>query len=391
MSAGKTTRLPGESKKMQMHTASVRCVSFSSDEEQLLSASDDKMVKVWSVPGQRFMYSLSGHTNWLRSADFSPDGRLVVSCGDDKTVKLWDAQSHRCVHTFYDHSDSVSSCKFHPDGTCIASASADKTIKLFDLRTYQLLQHYPAHDDAVTDLAFHPSGNFLLSSSADASLKVWDVCEGRLFYSMSGHEGRVNACTFSPNGDYFASCGADRQVLVWRTGFDQYLGGAVERSGCKSEALCWGGATSEPSAPTAVPPPSPASTRLAPPPARQQGATRLPPRELLISPSSPGLAAIGAPDWQPSSGDAAVELGRCIDDAPGAPPELADTLGAMVGQIDILAQTMALLEQRLTLTEEKGKVSETLLQQILESQQILEAGFLERVADKKASLSARTQ
>ena len=61
----------------------------------------------------------------------------------------------------------------------------------------------------------------------------------------------------------------------------------------------------------------------------------------------------------------------------------------MVGQIDVLAQTMALLEQRLTLSEEKGKVSETLLRQILESQQILEAGFLERVADKKASLSAR--
>ena len=140
-----------------------------------------------------------------------------------------------------------------------------------------------------------------------------------------------------------------------------------------------------------MPPPSPPSTRLAPPPARQQGAARLPPRELPTPPStSPGLAAIGPPDWQPSSeGDAAVELGRCIADAPDAPPELADTLGKMVGQIDVLAQTMALLEQRLTLSEEKGKVSETLLRQILESQQILEAGFLERVADKKASLSAR--
>ena len=311
----------------------------------------------------------------------------VVPCRDllCMQVKLWDALSHRCVHTFYDHSALVSACKFHPDGTCIASASADRTIKLFDLRTYQLLQHYPAHDDAVTDLAFHPSGNFLLSSSADASLKVWDVCEGRLFYSMSGHEGRVNSCTFSPHGDYFASCGADRQVLVWRTGFDQYLGAAADRSGCKSEALCWGGATSESSAPSVVPLPSPASTRLAPPPAPQQGAIRLPPTVLplaLMPPPSPatGLAAFRTRDWQPSSGDAVG--GAC--DAPDAPPELAETLGNMVGQIDILAQTMALLEQRLTLTEEKGKCSETLLRQILESQQILEAGFLD-------NMSTRTQ
>ena len=373
--AGKHTRLPGESKKMQSHTAAVRCVSFSADEESLLSASDDKMVKVWSVPGQRFKYSLAGHKNWLRAAEFSPDGRLVISCGDDKTVKLWDAQSHRCVHTFYDHSDLVSACKFHPDGTCVASASADRTIKLFDLRTYQLLQHYPAHEDAITDLSFHPSGNFLLSSSADASLKVWDICEGRLFYSISGHEGRVNACTFSPDGDYFASCGADRQVLVWRTGFDQYLCTAAERSTCKSEVLCWGGNTSEPLAPAAVLPPSPAFTRLAPPGSLRQGVATLPLSTLSPSSSEIGLAAIGAPDWQPSFGDVAGP-----GNAPDAPPELAGTFGAMVGQIDILAQTMALLEQRLTLTEEKGKVSETLCRQILESQQIImETGFLENI------------
>lgn len=86
------------------HSAPVRSVDFSHDARQLLTASDDKTVKLWSLPSRKFVQSFSGHSHWARSAKFSPDARVVVSGSDDKTVKLWDVSSGRCIATFFEHS-----------------------------------------------------------------------------------------------------------------------------------------------------------------------------------------------------------------------------------------------------------------------------------------------
>ena len=97
----------GKSKVIKAHSGPVRSVCFSPDGTSLVSASDDKNCKIWSVPQYRFLCSLSGHTNWVRSAVFSPDGRMVASASEDKTVKLWDLRTHECAHSYFDHGRCV--------------------------------------------------------------------------------------------------------------------------------------------------------------------------------------------------------------------------------------------------------------------------------------------
>lgn len=127
----------GKSTVIKAHTGGVRCVAFSPDSTSLLSASDDKTIKLWSLAGQKFKQTLTGHSNWVKAARFAPAGDLVVSAGDDKTVRLWDLHNKQMIHTFYDHTAPVNDCCFHPDGLCVAACSADNTIKIWDTRMNQ--------------------------------------------------------------------------------------------------------------------------------------------------------------------------------------------------------------------------------------------------------------
>nr|XP_012626953.1 POC1 centriolar protein homolog A isoform X7 [Microcebus murinus] len=200
--------------------STVRSVHFCSDGQSLVTASDDKTVKVWSTHRQKFLFSLSQHINWVRCAKFSPDGRLIVSASDDKTVKLWDKNSRECVHSYCEHGGFVTYVDFHPSGTCIAAAGMDNTVKVWDVRTHRLLQHYQLHSAAVNALSFHPSGNYLITASSDSTLKILDLMEGRLLYTLHGHQGPATTVAFSRTGEYFASGGSDEQVMVWKSNFD---------------------------------------------------------------------------------------------------------------------------------------------------------------------------
>ncbi|XP_077932526.1 POC1 centriolar protein homolog B isoform X3 [Halichoerus grypus] len=237
----------GKSSEFKAHTAPVRSVDFSADGQFLATASEDKSIKVWNMYRQRFLYSLYRHTHWVRCAKFSPDGRLIVSCSEDKTIKIWDTTNKQCVNNFSDSVGFANFVDFNPNGTCIASAGSDHTVKIWDVRVNKLLQHYQGwlsaycersgiemdpefeirrssvstiHSGGVNCVSFHPSGNYLITASSDGTLKILDLLEGRLIYTLQGHTGPVFTVSFSKGGELFSSGGADAQVLLWRTNFD---------------------------------------------------------------------------------------------------------------------------------------------------------------------------
>lgn len=222
------------------HTEQVHAVAVSPLGDFIVSASDDKTVKIWQIAiGEdgclclQPKCSLSGHTDYVRAVAISPDGRYLASGSNDRTIKIWMLDSQQSglpqgtpLLTLKGHTNWVRSVAFSPNGQILASCGDDTTINLWYLPTGQLLQTLSGHSDYVRCVAFSPDGQLLASGSDDKTINIWNVgtngrTPGELLLTLEGHSGYVRCVAFSPNGQLLVSGSDDQTLTVWRLNTDE--------------------------------------------------------------------------------------------------------------------------------------------------------------------------
>ncbi|KAG8529543.1 uncharacterized protein KY384_006180 [Bacidia gigantensis] len=172
------------------HQQPVWTTKFSPTEPtKLMSASDDRTVRLWDLPSQNSVSSFHGHQDYVRCGHFMPGQatNLLVSGSYDQTIRVWDSRAPSNSVMTFKHAAPIEDVLPMPSGTTIVGA-ADNQISILDLVAAKPLQLLRNHQKTVTSLSLASDGTRLISGGLDGHVKIsetsgWNIISGSKFPS----------------------------------------------------------------------------------------------------------------------------------------------------------------------------------------------------------------
>ena len=212
------------------HMAQIRAVAFTPGGRCLISAGDDKTIRIWTLDDGRSARLLRGEIDvgpkgTIYALALSPDGRLLAAAGSmempeggQHAIRLYDLLTGEISGLLVGHTDVVTSLAFSPDGQLLVSGSRDKTAILWDVDGRAKVQTLKGHTDGVISVAMTPDGERVITASLDATARLWDPADGRQIIEMKGHGTPITAMTVVARdaGSLIATASRDGVVKLWR-------------------------------------------------------------------------------------------------------------------------------------------------------------------------------
>ena len=209
------------------HMAIIERVVFTPDGKQLVSASNDKTVRVWNLATGKTVRTIRGEAGEgaagkIYAMALSPDGKWLAvggwthrDCGNRcGEIRLYDFSSGKLTGLFKGHNNPVNDLAFSPDSQRLVSGSFDNSAIIWDVATLQALHRLQGHRDHINAVRFTPDGASVVSASVDRDLRLWRVADGVLLQTMTGHSDQIVSLAVALDGR-IASGDSSGEIRLW--------------------------------------------------------------------------------------------------------------------------------------------------------------------------------
>ena len=204
-----------EEKTLLGHSEVVKDGDFSADGTRVVTTSEDKTLRVWSVADGLELQRVFGHDHFINTVRFHPDDTRIVSSSWDSTVRTWDVASGAQLEVLSCGRGGVYHANYSPNGRRIVAACRDGQVRVFEADDGALVATGEGHRSFVQHASFSADSTRIVSASADRSARIWDGESGRILAVLNGHESFVQHARFGRRDELVVTASADGTARIW--------------------------------------------------------------------------------------------------------------------------------------------------------------------------------
>ena len=154
------------------HTLGINDLIIHPTENWSISVSADTSIRKWQLPELELIGKFATHKYSVNSITFSTDQQYIVTTSNDKRVVLHDKDMKE-LFTYKGHTDSVLCSTFSLDNKYLFTGARDGKIIIFDVQSEKQLNTLTLHTDAILKFKFSNDYKFLAIISADNHCSIF--------------------------------------------------------------------------------------------------------------------------------------------------------------------------------------------------------------------------
>ena len=166
--------------KIAASAQSVRCLAINPESKELAAGFSDNHIRVFSLEDFSLKREWVAHDNSVFTLSYTPDNNFLISGSRDAKLKRWEVNNqYQKLQEVPAHLYAINNMAFSPDGKHFITCSMDKTIKVWNTEDMKLVKvidraRHSGHGTSVNKVLWL-SDNRIVSASDDRNVYVWDI------------------------------------------------------------------------------------------------------------------------------------------------------------------------------------------------------------------------